>query len=384
MTTSTSGVAVGNGRYLLGEVLGVGGMARVVRATDTVLGRQVAVKLFRNDLDHDSAARAQREMHTLAGLAHPGLVSVYDAGTETGEDGSERFWIVMELVDGPTLAGAVLTPERVAGVGTQVALALAHVHAAGIVHRDVKPANILLAPDGSARLADFGIARIVDDARHTGTGLTIGTAPYLAPEQVTGSGVGPPADVYALGLVLLEALTGHREYDGGQVETAMARLHRQPVVPAELPAPWPALLTRMTSLAAAQRPSAAEVAQSLRPGGDVGLPPTRVAALPPTTVAPAAAPLGAHSADETRLQAASPATRPVPLVARSAATAPRRRAPVTVAVVVLLVLSAAGTLLATRARPSGTPAPAVTPATGPAGSARLGQDLRELRSTVTR
>ncbi len=264
MTTVLAG-----GRYELGEVVGTGGMAQVRRATDRVLGRQVAVKMFRDDLDDDSAARARQEMQTLAALSHPNLVAVHDAGTS--ED--HQPYLVMELVEGPTLAACCLDGsldvDRVVEIGTGLADALAYVHSRGIVHRDVKPANVLMAASG-VKLADFGIARIVDSARHTGTGLTIGTAPYLSPEQVTGEAVGPAADVYALGLVLLECLTGHREYSGAAVETALARLHRQPDVPADLPAPWPGLLRAMTARHAAHRPSAGDVAATLR-GGTLGM-----------------------------------------------------------------------------------------------------------------
>lgn len=242
------------GRYELGEVLGTGGMARVYRAHDQLLSRDVALKLFRDDLDEDASARASQEMRTLADLHHPGLVAMYDAGTCEG-----RPFLVMELVDGPTL-----TPDAdLRAVGEQVAEALAYVHARGVIHRDVKPANILLAPAG-AKLTDFGIARVIDGARHTGTGLTLGTAPFLAPEQVTGEPVTPATDVYALGLVLLEMLTGVREYVGTPVEAAIARLHRAPTVPRDLPPPWPELLTAMTSRVPSMRPTAAEVAEVLR------------------------------------------------------------------------------------------------------------------------
>jgi serine/threonine protein kinase len=263
------------GRYELGEVLGTGGMARVHRATDVVLDREVAVKLFREDLDEDSAARAQVEMQTLAGLQHRGLVAVHDAGTSEG-----RPFLVMELVDGPTLDGAQVD---LAVVGAEIAEALAYVHASGVVHRDVKPANILLSPTG-AKLTDFGVARIIDGARHTGTGLTIGTAPYLAPEQVTGEPVTPATDVYALGLVLLEGLKGTREYTGPPVEAAIARLHRLPEVPADLPEPWPSLLSAMTSRMPSMRPTAAEVAHVLRGEATVTRP-MPVAAAVPTRVA---------------------------------------------------------------------------------------------------
>ena len=253
------------GRYELGPVLGTGGMASVRSATDTVLGRAVAVKVFRDDLDEDSAIRARNEMQTLASLSHPHLVAVHDAGTF--DEGHP--YLVMELVEGPTLAACCsdgsLSQKQLVRIGAELADALAYVHGRGVIHRDVKPANILISPTG-VKLADFGIARIVDSARHTGTGLTVGTAPYLAPEQVTGGAVGPEADIYALGLVLLECLTGRREYTGSAVETAMARLHRQPEIPDSLPVPWPSLLHAMTARDPALRPTAAEVAEALTMG----------------------------------------------------------------------------------------------------------------------
>ncbi|MCU1602790.1 MAG: putative serine/threonine protein kinase, partial [Frankiales bacterium] len=268
------------GRYELGEVVGTGGMARVHRARDVLLERVVAVKLFRDDLDDDAQARAEQEMQTLAGLQHPGLVLMHDAGTWEG-----RPYLVMELVDGPTLTWEA----DLRLVGEQVASALAYVHSRGVVHRDVKPANVLLSPTG-AKLTDFGIARVLDGARHTGTGLTIGTAPFLAPEQVTGDPITAATDVYALGLVLLELLTGVREYQGPPVEAALARLRRSPHVPAELAEPWPALLSAMTARIPSQRPSAADVADVLRGQATVTMPlpvtaavPTRVAQVVPAS-----------------------------------------------------------------------------------------------------
>jgi serine/threonine protein kinase len=243
-------------------MVGRGGSAAVWAAEDEALGRRVALKLV-TSTGGDDAGRVGDEARLLARLNHPGLVPVYDAGT----DDSGRPWVVMELVVGETLADAVrrgpLGSERVAEIGRVLAEALGYVHGEGLVHRDVKPANVLLGRDGRVRLTDFGIARLVDAAKVTATGLTVGTASYLSPEQVLGAHVGPLADVYSLGLVLLECLTGRREYPGTAVEVALARLSRQPVVPATLPGGWPGLLAAMTAREPGPRPTAHEVAREL-------------------------------------------------------------------------------------------------------------------------
>jgi serine/threonine protein kinase len=250
------------GRYRRERLLGRGGSAEVWCCTDEALDREVAVKLVTSSGGEDSN-RVGDEARLLARLSHPGLVPVYDAGTdETG-----RPWVVMELVDGETLSDAIrrgpMTSERVAEIGARLADALAYVHGEALIHRDVKPANVLLGRDGRVRLTDFGIARLVDAAKVTATGLTVGTASYLSPEQVTAEPVGTAADVYSLGLVLLECLTGKREYPGSAVEVALARLSRPPQVPPELPDGWPGLLTAMTDRDPAQRPTCAQVATDL-------------------------------------------------------------------------------------------------------------------------
>ncbi len=269
--------AVVAGRYRLDALAGRGGSAEVWRATDTALDRVVALKLVTVPTDA-SAARAGEEARTLARLSHPSLVPVYDAGT----DSIGRPWVVMEFVEGETLGDALrrgpLPAALAAATGRSVAEALEHVHAQGLVHRDVKPANVLIGVGGRVRLTDFGIARLVDAAKVTSTGLMVGTASYLAPEQVTGEPVGPPADIYALGLVLLESLTGEREYAGSTVEVALARLHRNPVIPSTVPPGWAPLLTAMTDRAAAGRPTAGEVAWAL---GNVASYGDRTQVLPP-------------------------------------------------------------------------------------------------------
>jgi serine/threonine protein kinase len=247
-----------DGRYELGAVIGRGGMADVHRATDVRLRREVAVKLFRS-----GAERSSGEARLLAALSHPALVKIFDAAPE-----HERPYLVMQLVEGPTLRhrldrGGAFAPQHAARVGARLADALACVHAHGIVHRDVKPANVLLDGAGGCFLTDFGIARALGSARLTITGHCVGTAAYLAPEQLRGEEVGPPADIYALGLVLLECLTGSPEYDGADIEAAIARLKRRPRLPGWLPPVWTATLAAMTADDPAHRPGAADCAERL-------------------------------------------------------------------------------------------------------------------------
>ena len=207
-----------------------------------------------------------RELKALTSLRHPGLVALLDGGTEPGPDG--RTYVVTDLVEGPSLARRLdagpLSADEVRVLAIGLGEALAHVHAHGFVHRDVKPANILLEHGHKPRLADFGIARALDGTVYTATGAVAGTAAYLAPEQVRGETVDPSVDVFALGLVLIEALTGEREYPGTLAESAAARLHRRPVVPAGLPSDLAAVLAAMTDPDPALRPSAAAVATGLR------------------------------------------------------------------------------------------------------------------------
>jgi hypothetical protein len=263
------------GRYRISGLLGRGGMATVHRAVDETLGREVAVKVFATDsADPAEVERQEGEVRMLAGLSHPGLVTLFDVGDDIVADRVLAF-IVMEIVDGTTLAdrmkeGPLPGPE-VARIGGILADALGYIHRRGVVHRDVKPANVLLArPEddepAAAKLTDFGIARLVDGTRLTSTGSIVGTVSYLSPEQALGESVGAPTDVYALGLVLLECLTGRRTFPGTAAESTMARVVRDPDIPARLGAAWVDLLTRMTRRDPAARPTAREVAAELRTG----------------------------------------------------------------------------------------------------------------------
>ncbi|QWT22663.1 serine/threonine protein kinase [Subtercola sp. PAMC28395] len=268
------------GRYTLVRRIGAGGFSTVYEALDTQLGRKVAVKLFNPGEARDDSRR-RGEVDVLARLNHPNLVTMYDAHLATGDSTLPSF-LVMELVEGldlrsaldrGPLAGPLSGPysgELVAQLSSDVAEGLSAMHALGIVHRDLKPANILLAPTGlptpthRAKLADFGIAYLVGADRMTTVGTVVGTAAYLSPEQAAGATPGPETDVYALGLVILECLTGRREYPGTVVEALSARAFRDPVVGEGIPASWISLLTQMTARDPDARPSALDVAVRAR------------------------------------------------------------------------------------------------------------------------
>ncbi len=232
-------------------------MAAVHSATDIRLRRAVAVKLFHVPADEIALARLTAEARTLGGLSHPGLVKVFDVCME-----SEQPYLVMQLVSGFTLRTVInrgpLEPVAVARLGARLAETLRYVHSRHVVHRDLKPSNVLLDQNGACYLADFGIAKAEGAAQLTGSGLCVGTAAYLAPEQVSGLGAEPPADIYALGLVLLESLTGYPEFTGTEVEAAVARLNRSPQVPRTIPPALRRVLIAMTAREPQDRPTATE------------------------------------------------------------------------------------------------------------------------------
>ncbi|MCT2583554.1 serine/threonine-protein kinase [Actinophytocola gossypii] len=250
------------GRYRLGELLGRGGGAAVYAAVDVMLGREVAVKRFVPSDSRIALYRFGAEARLLAGLSHPALVTVHDVCLD-----DDRPYLVMELVRGDTLRrlldGGPIDPITVARMGARIADVLAYIHDHDVVHRDIKPANVLVDDIGDAYLADFGIARALGAAHLTVSGELVGTAAYLAPEQVTDVDTGPEADIYALGLVLLECLNGEPEYTGTTAEAAVARLSRRPRVPRDLSSSWRGLLTAMTEWDPADRPDAARCAELL-------------------------------------------------------------------------------------------------------------------------
>jgi serine/threonine protein kinase len=244
-------IALMGDRYRLGERLAAGGMGSVYRAVDESLGRAVAVKVLRRELADEPAylERFRREARAAAALSHPGVASVYDYG----EMGGQPF-IVMELVEGETLAERIAARGRLSwteafALGEQVASALAAAHAQRLVHRDVKPGNILIGPGERAKVTDFGIAKAAASATLTRTGMVLGSANYVAPEQATGDGVGPAADQYSLGCVLFEAVTGQTPYTGRN-PVAIATQHVSAPVPdprrtqPDLPVPAAQLIQR--------------------------------------------------------------------------------------------------------------------------------------------
>ncbi|MCU1438435.1 MAG: putative serine/threonine-protein kinase [Naasia sp.] len=393
------------GRYTLGPVLGVGGMATVHLAHDDRLSRDVAIKLFRPDVaDAQDLRRVRSETRMLAALSHGSLVTLHDASTG---DAGEPAYLVLELVDGPNLAELLAEDELPAGelaaLLAQVADALAYIAARGIVHRDIKPENILVARDGEgglrAKLADLGIARIVDESRLTQVGGIIGTAAYLSPEQVTDDEVGPASDVYSLGLVLLEGLTGERPFRGTGTASMAARTLRAPRLPAGLERADEDLVAAMTALDPEDRPSAREVRDRLRrwtseaiAGALPAAPPPpdpRTRVLPPALAAPTAATrvFTAPREDPTVLLPGTVPPSPAAAPAVSAPPSPARRRRHAAAWITALVLvfgaGGAGVLAAWPTIEAWvTPGPAEPPPVYPAVEGDLGVHLAELAAAI--
>src|SRR5262245_43096961 len=283
-----SGVAPGTvlgGRYRLTEHIAGGGMGDVWRAIDQVLARTIAVKILLPTLvaDPGFAARFRDEARTMATINHPGVVDVYDYGSDNGVT-----YLVMEYVEGDALSKTLtrvgrLTPARTMSLIAQAADALQAAHDKGIVHRDVKPANLLVRPNGTLVLTDFGIARREAAATHlTQVGSVLGTASYISPEQASGQGATPLSDVYSLGVVAYQCLAGRRPFEGeSPIEIAVQHVDAAPPpLPPDIPPAVRAIVERCLAKAPAGRfPSAAALANA-----------ARMAAADPNATIPANAP----------------------------------------------------------------------------------------------
>jgi serine/threonine-protein kinase len=324
------------GRYRLDERLGAGGMSTVYRARDNVLERQVAVKILAEHLAEDDGfvARFRREALAAAKLIHPNVVQVYDSGLDPE---AHRHFIVMEYVEGPTVAQLMrerdrLPVDRAADVAVQACAGLEYAHRHGVIHRDVKPGNLIVNPDGVVKLVDFGIAKAAEDSHITKIGSVVGTAAYLSPERAQGDEATATADVYSLGVVLYQMLSGRLPYETGSLtELAMRQQEGAPEPLQVLNPDVPPELSRAVARSLAAAPehryaTAAEFGEAIREGARgrdsavtmlLETEATRVAhdTARTSVLAPAPAPAPAPPA---------PAPRPSRRAARRAAPAPPR------------------------------------------------------------
>jgi serine/threonine-protein kinase len=289
------------GRYELSSRVAIGGMGEVWEATDLVIGRPVAIKILKDEYlgDPGFLERFRAEARHAALVNHEGIANVYDYGEEDGS-----AFLVMELVPGEPLSAILerehtLPPDRVLDIVGQTAMALQAAHAAGLVHRDIKPGNLLVTPDGRVKITDFGIARITDQVPLTATGQVMGTVQYLSPEQASGQPASPATDIYSLGIVAYEALAGRRPFTGeSQVAIAMAQINEQPPdLPASIPEPVRRLVMACIAKSPSERPTTAALlaraAQALRRGDVLAA----ASAVPAVLPAGVAAPTMAMQAD---------------------------------------------------------------------------------------
>ncbi len=369
----TSGVTFG-GRYQLLSRVAIGGMGEVWQATDLVIGRTVAIKILKDEYlgDPGFLERFRAEARHAALVNHEGIANVYDYGEEEGS-----AYLVMELVPGEALSTIlererVLAADQVLDIVAQTAMALHAAHQAGLVHRDIKPGNLLITPDGRVKITDFGIARIADQVPLTATGQVMGTVQYLSPEQASGHPASPSTDVYSLGIVAYEALAGRRPFTGeSQVAIAMAQINEAPPeLPVTVAEPVRNLVFAAIAKKPADRPASAQIfaraAQALR-RGDVG----GAAAIVPAIASGAAATAGTRvmpvgGGDTTRVL---PSMGPVPTPALPTEA---RRSPWTwplVALIGILVVLLVGALIAIFGQPSAPePEPSDTPSSEPTQS----------------
>ena len=312
------------GRYVVERLLGSGGMAQVYLTHDEVLDRHVALKILRDQYaeDEEFIQRFRREARSAASLAHPSIVQIYDQGR--AEEGT--YYIAMEYVPGGTLKERIkesgpLDPGEAAGIAARVAEALEVAHERGVVHRDIKPQNVLLTPSGTVKVVDFGIARAASATSVTRTSLVLGTAGYMSPEQAAGERVGPASDLYSLGVVLYEMLTGEVPFDAETpVAVAVKHLNEPPRHPREANPRVPEELDALTVKLMAKKPedrysSAAELAQDLE-RIKAGLPPLAASLEPEAATVPVSP--GAPNTGHTRVAptAVAPGKPAAPAVRR--------------------------------------------------------------------
>jgi eukaryotic-like serine/threonine-protein kinase len=353
-------------RYRIEDRLGSGGMSSVFRATDTILERTVAVKILAEHLSDDDrfVARFRREALAVAKLVHPNIVQVYDTGNDGGQ-----YYIVMEYVRGRSGAQLLqaegkLDPETSVDIGVQACAGLDYAHRHGIIHRDVKPGNLMViggpagGGDMTVKLADFGIARASEQTRITQVGSVVGTAAYLAPEQARGDEATPSSDVYSLGVVLYQFLTGRLPYEGASLaELAVRQQSEQPLHPSSYSEAVPeavgdAVLVALESDQSRRFAAAGELADALR-RGLTGESPARTAQ---TRVLGGDAPTAStRHMPRTRTQRQR---RPVQPRQRQAAPPPRRRRAPQVArnllaLIAILLLAAAVAAIVVLASSSG-------------------------------
>ena len=352
-------VRVLNGRYEVESRLGEGGMAKVFAGTDRLLGRKVAVKVLSSQYAQDRTfvERFRREAQAAAGLNHPNVVSVFDTGSDDGV-----HYIVMEHVEGRTLADIIgeegaLRPARAIEIAVDVCRALDTAHEKGMVHRDVKPGNILLTPDGGVKVADFGIARVASGEPLTVTGSVMGTASYLSPEQASGGSIDARSDIYSLGCVLYEMLTGKPPFAGDSlVSIAYKHVEEEPTAPSRVNPAVPAGLSAVVTKAMAKDPadryqSADEMAGDLRGEAPADAAPTRAVPTNERTEVLPVSPRGRTT------------TAPLPVTVRRESG--RRWWPLVTAAVVLAVLSLAVALILARDDRLPVSRPSLPPVTSP-------------------
>lgn len=377
----TTGLTFG-GRYELQSRIAIGGMGEVWKATDLVIGRTIAIKILKDEYlgDPGFLERFRAEARHAALVNHEGIANVYDYGEEDGS-----AYLVMELVPGEALSTVlererVLSTDKVLDIVAQTALALHAAHAAGLVHRDVKPGNLLITPDGRVKITDFGIARIADQVPLTATGQVMGTVQYLSPEQASGQPASPATDIYSLGIVAYECLAGRRPFTGeSQVAIAMAQINdTPPELPVTVAEPVRNLVYSCIAKKPADRPATAahlaRAAQALRSGDVRGAAVAVPAVLgdQPATQATTVLPSSTGGATQATTVLPSNATTVLgaaPLVgvddAPLAVEEPHRRSPWTwplIALIVILAVVIAGTIFAlTRGEdPQAQPTPSVS------------------------